>query len=138
MREKHPISTEVERTTGQAVIPAYLLLDIERKESGEEIKLSGENIRMWIVDSDSGGQSAQTGKREVPLNHLQAYTVQQAAGLLGVHRLTLYPYVNSGQLRSYRMGRRRIIRREALDRFQAEMEADHYEAMTGRSPDKAV
>jgi len=138
MPEKHPISTEVERTIGQAVVPAYLLLDTYRKESGEEIKLSGENIRMWIVDSDSGGHSARNGKRKVPLNHLQAYTVQQAADLLGVHRLTLYPYVNSSQLRSYRMGRRRLISREALDRFQAEMEVDHYQAMTGRSPDEAV
>ena len=73
-------------------------------------------------------------ERVVPIHHLQAYTVQQAADLLGVHRLTLYPYVNSGQLRSYRMGRRRLISRFALDRFQGEMEADHYQAMTGKDP----
>lgn len=44
-------------------------------------------------------------------------TVEEAAGLLGVKRETLYAYVSRGILRSYRQGmkRQRLYRRADID-----------------------
>ena len=51
-------------------------------------------------------------------------TVPEAAHLLSIGRSRCYDLVLSGQLRSLKLGRRRLIPREALDAFVAEqMEA---------------
>ena len=77
-------------------------------------------------------------KTGIPIDKLAALTVQQAADLLGVQRPSLYQFIHSGQLRSYRIGRRRLIRRGALEQFQSEMEKEHFEALTSNPFQGAV
>ncbi|HEY9471707.1 MAG TPA: helix-turn-helix domain-containing protein [Propionibacteriaceae bacterium] len=44
-------------------------------------------------------------------------SVEQAAQLLNVGRSTAYDLIRSGQLRSVKIGRRRLVPRDALDSF---------------------
>ena len=53
------------------------------------------------------------------------YSVAEAATELGVCRNHLYPYIDSGQLPSFKMGQRRIINHEALDEFRLSLEQKH-------------
>ena len=51
-----------------------------------------------------------------------AVSLEQAAALLAVAPSTLQEYIRSGQLRSLRMGRRVLIRMDALDEFSKSLE----------------
>ncbi|MFI5328988.1 MAG: helix-turn-helix domain-containing protein, partial [Candidatus Rokuibacteriota bacterium] len=66
-------------------------------------------------------------------------TGDEAAGLLGVKRETLYAYVSRGMLKSYRQGikRQRLYRRaeiEALVRLAPSIAVDPAAAPEGRGP----
>jgi excisionase family DNA binding protein len=47
--------------------------------------------------------------------------VEEAARLLGVGRSTVYDLIRSGRLRSVKIGRRRLIPRDALDRLLVDL-----------------
>lgn len=47
------------------------------------------------------------------------YNVSELAEALGVSRPFLYQYLNSGELPSVMLGRRRLIRREDVEAFLA-------------------
>ena len=68
-------------------------------------------------------------KSTVPLQHRSSLSVQEAAQLLGINKPTLYRFIHTGQLPSYRIGRRRLIRRESLDSFQQGLESEHTQAL---------
>ena len=51
------------------------------------------------------------------------YTVPDVIAALGLSRPTVYNLINSGELPSLKVGKRRLIRAEALDRFLADREA---------------
>ena len=48
-----------------------------------------------------------------------AYSVQEAAELLGIGRTHLYALISSGSLESIKLGSRRLITRDAIDRLLA-------------------
>ena len=52
-------------------------------------------------------------------------SMEQAAALLGVALSTLMEYVRSGQLQTFHMGRRRLVRLDALHRFAQDLENDN-------------
>ena len=45
------------------------------------------------------------------------YTIKQVAEMLGVHRTTIYDWMNSGRLAFVQVGERRRIPKSALDTF---------------------
>lgn len=51
-----------------------------------------------------------------------AYSPQEAAKALGISRAFLYRLIQSGELRSFRIGRRRMVSAEALKDLIARME----------------
>ncbi len=51
--------------------------------------------------------------RELPADHL--LTVQEAADWLRVSRWSVYSLIHANQLRTIKIGRRRLVSREALD-----------------------
>lgn len=51
-------------------------------------------------------------------------SVDQAAALLGVAPSTVMEYINSGKLKSFHMGRRRLVRLDALHEFARDLEND--------------
>jgi len=48
--------------------------------------------------------------------------VEEAARLLNVGRSTVYDLIRSGRLRSVKIGRRRLVPRDALDALLAELQ----------------
>lgn len=57
------------------------------------------------------------------LNQRIALTVEDAIAVTGYSRNKLYDAINSGDLRSFKDGRRRMISRKALEEFIAKREA---------------
>lgn len=53
-------------------------------------------------------------------------TIAEAAKMLGIGRTTLYALIAGGELPSVSIGRKRLIRREALERFLAQRESGGY------------
>jgi excisionase family DNA binding protein len=51
--------------------------------------------------------------RELPADHL--FTVQEAADWLRVSRWSVYTLIHANQLRTIKIGRRRLVSREALN-----------------------
>jgi excisionase family DNA binding protein len=49
--------------------------------------------------------------------------VPQACAMLGVGRTTLYALIAEGRLPSVQLGRRRLVPREALERFASSLSA---------------
>lgn len=68
-------------------------------------------------------------KTAIPVQFRTALTVLEAAQLLSISKPVIYRFIHTGQLPSYRIGRRRLIRREALEQFQKDLEARHTEAL---------
>jgi excisionase family DNA binding protein len=62
-----------------------------------------------------------------------AYSPAEAALTLGVCKNHIYKYLESGELRSFKLGQRRLINREALDDFRLNLEKLHTAAMRGES-----
>ena len=56
----------------------------------------------------------------------------ETARALGVSRNHLYRYLRSGQLKSFRLGNRRLINREALDDFRTMLEQKHSDQASGQ------
>ena len=52
---------------------------------------------------------------DVPIEDRAAYSLGEVAGLTGLSVSGLYLLINRGQLRSVRVGGRRLVRREALE-----------------------
>lgn len=50
-------------------------------------------------------------------------SAEQAAALLAINRSTVYELLARGELVSFKIGRRRLISRSAIDQFIAEREA---------------
>lgn len=46
-----------------------------------------------------------------------AYSVDEAADMLGVCRTTIFNEIKSGDLRSFKIGRRRLISEDALEDY---------------------
>lgn len=59
--------------------------------------------------------------REAPADAV-AYSIDQAAARLGVSKTTFEALVAAGQIKSFRVGRRRLISRAALEAFVARQE----------------
>lgn len=51
-----------------------------------------------------------------------AYSVDEAADMIGISRRSIYELLRSGQLRSVKIGARRLVRRSDLDTFLEELE----------------
>lgn len=52
-----------------------------------------------------------------------AYSIPEAAELLGVGRTTLYAEVAAGRLATVTIGRRRLVTRDAIDAYLAGLSA---------------
>ena len=61
------------------------------------------------------------------------YSPAEAAKSLGICKNHIYKYLESGELRSFKLGQRRLINREALDEFRLKLERLHTAAMQGES-----
>lgn len=59
----------------------------------------------------------------VPRDGRLAYSVEEAAALLGISRTSAYLAAQRGELPSKMIGRRRVIPKGALERFLAESHA---------------
>jgi excisionase family DNA binding protein len=68
-------------------------------------------------------------KSAIPIQDRTSLSVDEVCQLLGVNKPTIYRFVHSGELPSYRIGRRRLIRREALNDFQKQLETKHTNAL---------
>ena len=68
-------------------------------------------------------------KSTIHIQHRSALTVKETAELLSISKPVIYRYIHTGQLPSYRIGRRRLIRREALEQFQKDLEVTHTQAL---------
>ena len=62
-------------------------------------------------------------KAHIDLNDKVALSVPEACLLAGVERDFLYREINKGHLKTAKIGGRRLIRREALERWLADQEA---------------
>jgi excisionase family DNA binding protein len=56
---------------------------------------------------------------ELPIER-RTYTPDTFAQTLGVGRTTVYALIREGRIRSFKVGRRRLIHTEEMDRFLAE------------------
>jgi excisionase family DNA binding protein len=61
------------------------------------------------------------------------YSPAESAQQLGICKNHIYKYLESGELRSFKLGQRRLINREALDEFRLKLEQRHTAAMRGES-----
>ena len=52
-------------------------------------------------------------------------SIPQTCRLIGVGRSSLYQMMASGQVRSVKIGRRRLVPREAIDEFVANLPTDY-------------
>ena len=52
------------------------------------------------------------------------YSIPEACEAAGVNKDTIYKGINTGQLRSLKIGRRRLIRVEALSKWLENLEAE--------------
>ena len=59
------------------------------------------------------------------------YSPAESAQQLGICKNHVYKYLESGELRSFKLGQRRLINREALDEFRLKLEKQHVAAMRG-------
>jgi len=56
--------------------------------------------------------------RDVPMDRL-AYSPSETAKLIGVGRTTVYELIGNGSLETVKLGSRRLITRDAIDRLLA-------------------
>jgi excisionase family DNA binding protein len=59
------------------------------------------------------------------------YSPAEAAQQMGICKNHIYRYLESGELRSFKLGQRRLINREALDEFRLQFEKRHSAEMRG-------
>jgi excisionase family DNA binding protein len=65
----------------------------------------------------------------VPISDRAAFSLAEVAGLTGLSISGLYLLINRGELRSVRVGGRRLVRREALEGL-----LNSFPSKTGRQP----
>jgi len=58
-----------------------------------------------------------------------AYTIQEAESASGIRKDLLYAEINRGNLKTLKIGRRRLVRAEALEQWLIDHEARTSEAM---------
>ena len=58
-----------------------------------------------------------------------AYSIPEAIETSGIQRDLIYSEINSGRLKSIKIGRRRLVRAEALEQWLKEHEARASQAM---------
>lgn len=61
------------------------------------------------------------------------YSPAESAQQLGICKNHIYKYLDNGELRSFKLGQRRLINREALDEFRLKLEKQHTTEMTGEA-----
>ncbi len=61
------------------------------------------------------------------------YSPAESAQQLGICKNHIYKYLDSGELRSFKLGQRRLINREALDEFRLKLEKRHTTEMRGEA-----
>jgi excisionase family DNA binding protein len=69
------------------------------------------------------------------MNHKLCYSPAESAQQLGICKNNLYKYLDNGDLRSFKLGQRRLINREALDDFRQKLEKLHMAEMRGEDND---
>jgi excisionase family DNA binding protein len=61
---------------------------------------------------------------DIPLSERRAYTMGEAAALLGISVATAYMERARGRLQTIKLAGRRLVTREALDAYIAEADCD--------------
>lgn len=69
------------------------------------------------------GHSTESGKMAPPPNRL-LYPVPEVAILLGVEQRLIWKLVETGDLRSVKLGRRRLVPKDAIHQFLAKLNVD--------------
>ncbi|MGB5759070.1 MAG: helix-turn-helix domain-containing protein [Acidimicrobiales bacterium] len=70
------------------------------------------------IDNDKENSAMQDTDEPMDRSSIQlAYSVPDAAAMIGISRRTCYELMTSGQLRSVKLGRRRLIRHTDLVAF---------------------
>ena len=87
--------------------------DTEKKRLREILKRIGS-----LAGEEEPDMQPETVRRP----EMVAVSMEQAAALMSVAPGTLKEYVDSGQVRTLRIGRRRLVRLESLKEFAAELE----------------
>jgi len=64
-------------------------------------------------------------------NQKLCFSPGETARIIGISRNHLYKYLDNGELRSFKLGQRRLINREALDEFRNSLEKMHSAEMQG-------
>lgn len=79
----------------------------------------GENDMTVLSTADVSavGDGLQGDPRDVRPEHALLYPIADAAALLGISRSNLYCLMRAGEVRSVRIGSRRLIPRTALESF---------------------
>jgi excisionase family DNA binding protein len=62
-------------------------------------------------------EKTEVGKSNVAINERLAVSIKEAAQIVGLGRTRLYELLKSGEIPSIRLGRRRLIKIEALREF---------------------
>lgn len=96
-----------------------------RAEAGDgQCDLDGEPLARRAGSHDTRRKGRQHDQR---LDHgPMAYDVEEVTRRLGITRPTLYQFLRSGELRSFRLGSRRLVSADALAdfiRFRESLEA---------------
>jgi excisionase family DNA binding protein len=76
--------------------------------------------REWRFDRREHQDDDDWGNRWLGREHVNQtllVTVEEAARLLGVGRTTMFELIGSGDVKSVRLGRRRLIARKSLESF---------------------
>lgn len=69
---------------------------------------------------------------------IMAYSVNQVCISLGLSRTAVYDLIGSGKLPTLKIGKRRLIRPEALERYIASLETNVPEGRANRGDFKSV
>jgi excisionase family DNA binding protein len=75
------------------------------------------------VSEKTEGHSTESGKTAPPPNRL-LYPVPEVAILLGVEQRLIWKYIETGDLRSVKLGRRRLVPKDAIHQFLAKLNVE--------------
>jgi excisionase family DNA binding protein len=92
---------------GASISKPRLVLSVQREETRRRSSVSSE--------FSPGGRDSPL----VPSDTHRAFSVDEVARRLGVHRLTVRTAIDRGDLRAVRLGRRLLVPCSALDAFLA-------------------
>ena len=63
-----------------------------------------------------------------------AYSVEEAADLLGIGRTVMFHLVTAGEVGSFKIGRRRLVPRDAIDSYIERLRAEQPDERRADSP----